>query len=85
VNKLLQRAARIKNDAAFAAHRKDFEKEVREIIGDVDNMTVIGNILEHGMAELLSNPRLEAAIRIQSRAPAVSRPKTTGAKSAKGK
>jgi len=29
-------------------------------------MDVIGHILEHGMAELLSNPRLEAAIGIQS-------------------
>jgi hypothetical protein len=32
-------------------------------------MEVIGHILEHSMAELLSDPRLEAAIRIQSKVP----------------
>jgi hypothetical protein len=37
-------------------------------------MDVIGHILEHGMAEMLSNPRLEAAIQIQSQI--ASRPAT---------
>jgi hypothetical protein len=64
---LLQKAARLKNDAAFAGQRKSLEKEARAAAGEVDNLDVIGHILEHGMADLLSNPRLEAAIRIQTR------------------
>jgi hypothetical protein len=64
---LLRKAGNFKDNAAFAAQRKVLEKEARETVGEVDNLEVISHILEHGMAELLSNPRLEAAIRIQSR------------------
>ena len=60
---LLQRAGK----AGAAGNRKALENEVRQIVGQVDNMEVISHILEHGMAEFLSNPRLEAAIRVQSR------------------
>jgi hypothetical protein len=59
---LLQRAGK-----AGAGNRKALENDVRQIVGQVDNMEVISHILEHGMAEFLSNPRLEAAIRVQSR------------------
>jgi hypothetical protein len=38
----------------------------------VNALDVIGHVLEQGMAELLSNPRLETAIKLQSRV--VSRP-----------
>src|SRR5438132_67911 len=64
---VLQKAAKLKNDAVFAGQRKTLEKEAREAVGTPDSMEVIGHIAEHGMADLLSNPRLEAAIRIQAR------------------
>jgi len=63
VTALLQRAGK----AGAAGNRKAVENEVRQVVGQVDNMEVISHILEHGMAEFLSNPRLEAAIRVQSR------------------
>jgi hypothetical protein len=61
VTKLLQGAAKKRSD------RKALEKAARELVGEVDYKDVLGHILEHGMAELLSNPRLDAAIRIQTR------------------
>jgi len=74
VTALLKRASALKTDAVFNRQRKALEEEVKKIVGDVDNTEVLSHILEHGMAELLSNPRLEAAIRIQQRVPASSRP-----------
>jgi hypothetical protein len=81
VTAMLQRAGK----AGGAGNRKAMENEARQVVGDVDNMEVISHILEHGMAEFLSNPRLEAAIRVQSRI--ASRPaapkKTPSGKSSK--
>jgi hypothetical protein len=65
VTNLLQRVGK-KSDDDGGNDPKSLEKEARELFKEVDNMDVIGHILEHGMAELLSNPRLEAAIGIQS-------------------
>jgi hypothetical protein len=66
VTTLLQGAAKHKG-AAGASDRKHWEKDAREAVGDVDYKEVIAHIVEHGMAELLSNPRLDAAIRVQTR------------------
>jgi len=67
VTELLQRVGEKKSDDDDASDREVLEEEARQIAADVDNMQIIGHILEHGMAEMLSNPRLEAAIRTQTR------------------
>jgi hypothetical protein len=72
VTKLLQRVAGLRNDAAVRSQQKATDKEIRDLVAGVDNLDVIAHILEHGMAELLSNPRLEAALRIQARVPTAS-------------
>jgi hypothetical protein len=59
---VLQKAAKLKTDAVFAGQRKALEKAAREAVGTPDSMEVISHIAEHGMADVLSNPRLEAAI-----------------------
>jgi hypothetical protein len=66
VTQLLERAYRQKKDPGAGNDSKSLEKDAKEIGKEVDNLDVISHILEHGIAELLSNPRLEAAIRIQS-------------------
>jgi hypothetical protein len=63
VTALLQKAAKQKNQAAAAREKRAWEKEADLITSQADNMEVLGNVLEHGMAELLSNPRLESALR----------------------
>ena len=63
----LKKAGDIKGDADLAKQKRSLEKAAKQIVGDTTNLDVIGHIAEKGMAELLSNPRLEAAIRIQSR------------------
>lgn len=66
-----------------SAERKRWEKDARQAIGEYDAKDVIGHIMEHGMAELLSNPRVEAAIRTQTRLalrPPTTRTPTTPAK-----
>jgi hypothetical protein len=67
VTELLQRVGEKKDDSDDNNDRDSLEEEARQIMADVDHMQIIGHILEHGMAEMLSNPRLEAAIQIQSR------------------
>jgi hypothetical protein len=74
VTAMLKRAAAIKSNGDFAKQKKSLEETIKGIIGDVDNTDVLGHILEHGVAELLSNPRLEAALRIQARVPAPAKP-----------
>jgi hypothetical protein len=86
VKALLAKAGKLKNDAAFASQKRNYEKEAKAIAGEVDNLTVISNILEHGMAELLSNPRLDAGIRIQTRVAAMPRSRSaSNASKSKGK
>jgi hypothetical protein len=67
VTQLLERAGKRKNEAGDGNDRESLEKEAGDIVKEVDNMDVISHILDHGMAEMLSNPRLHAAIGIQLR------------------
>ena len=46
----------------FKAQRAELDQKARALIGDVGPTDVIRNFLEHSLAELLSNPRLVAAI-----------------------
>ena len=43
-------------------HQADVEKAAQKLLGGVGPLQVMSNIVEHDFAELLSNPRLEAAI-----------------------
>jgi hypothetical protein len=87
VTALLKRAAALSSNAELARQRKSPDETIKGIVGDVDNTDVLAHILEHGMAELLSNPRLEAAIRIQARAAAPAKlnanPKSSSGKTPK--
>jgi hypothetical protein len=58
---LLQQARKLK-DADFERQLPELEEKGRNIIGQVDNMTLLTRNIEHGMAEFLSNPRLRSAI-----------------------
>jgi hypothetical protein len=46
----------------FKAKREELEKEARQIAGNLGPLEVIRNQAEFHLAELLSNPRLEAAV-----------------------
>jgi hypothetical protein len=86
ITALLGRASQ-KTVAQFAKERQSLEEAAKSIAGEVNSLDVVAHVLEQGMAELLSNPRLEAAIKIQSRVvvrPAPpARPGTTRGKAAK--
>lgn len=47
----------------FQAHRKDLEKEAEKIAGNLGAIDFLRNYVEYQLAELLSNPRLAAAVR----------------------
>ena len=49
-------------DAEFKAKRPELEKAARELVGDVDSLTVLRHWMQRDMAELLSNPQLVASI-----------------------
>jgi len=73
VKTFLQKGKDIKSDADLAKQKNALEKDAKQIVGDVSNLDVITHIAEKGMAELLSNPRLDAAIRVQTRVSSSSR------------
>jgi hypothetical protein len=58
---LLSRARSMKAED-YKTQRADLEKTAQEIVGDIGPTDVLRNVLEWGLAELLSNPRLEAAL-----------------------
>jgi hypothetical protein len=58
---LLIKARSLKDDE-FKAQRKELEKAARDILGDVGPTDVLRNVVERALAELLSNPRLSAAL-----------------------
>src|SRR5262249_12051859 len=58
---LLDRARGL-NDADFAKQRPELEKAARQLVGAVTPLDVIRNYLEWAVAQLLSNPRLPAAV-----------------------
>jgi hypothetical protein len=50
------------SDAEFKAQRAELEAEARKLVGDVGPLEVLRHFVEHDLAELLSNPRLAAAV-----------------------
>src|SRR5262249_10628233 len=53
---------RAMTEEEFKTQRAELENTAREIVGDISPLDVIRHQLEHAMAEILSNPRLEAAL-----------------------
>jgi hypothetical protein len=49
-------------DDEFKAQRPELEKKARKILGDLGPTDILRHILEQTLAELLSNPRLSAAV-----------------------
>ncbi len=64
---LLDRAHAMR-DADFKAARDDRDREAKQLAGDVGPMDVLHRIVEHPLAELLSNPRLAAAVEARLKA-----------------
>jgi hypothetical protein len=60
--KTLLERAHLLNDEDFKAQRKELDADARKLVGDLSTMDVLRRIVEHGVAELLSNPRLGAAV-----------------------
>jgi hypothetical protein len=54
--------ARGLNDEEFKKEKPDLEKKVREFVGQVGATDIVRNVMEYRLAELMSNPRLLAAI-----------------------
>jgi hypothetical protein len=54
--------ARGLSDADFKAKRPELEKAARKLLADLGPVDVLRNALEYSLAELLSNPRLPAAL-----------------------
>jgi hypothetical protein len=54
--------ARGLTDEEFKKEKPDLEKKVRAIAGGLGPTDVLRNVIEHRLAELLSNPRLAAAL-----------------------
>jgi hypothetical protein len=50
------------SDEEFRKEQTELREEARRIIGDVGPTEVLRHFVEHGIAELLSNPLLEAAL-----------------------
>jgi len=42
--------------------RPELQKEARQLLSGVDPVDVLGNVVDHALAELLANPRLPAAL-----------------------
>jgi hypothetical protein len=61
VGTLLDRAHKLKPEE-FKEQRADLEKAAREVLDDVGPVEVLRHVLERDLAELLSNPRLPAAL-----------------------
>jgi hypothetical protein len=70
VVQLLIQARALKDDE-FKEQRPELEKMAREIVGNLSPLDVLRNVLVQELAEILSNPRLPAAIdaRFNNRAP----------------
>jgi len=59
--------ARGMKEAEFKSERKALLKSAREILGKPSSLDVIRHFVEYSLAELLSNPRLPAAITLASK------------------
>jgi hypothetical protein len=61
VTEFLDRASGLKEEE-FKKRRSELEKEAKQIVGEVSAFEVLRHEVNHNLAELLSNPQLEAAI-----------------------
>jgi hypothetical protein len=50
------------SDEEFKAQHPKLEESARRLLGDLDALQILRNSLEYPLAELLSNPRLPAAL-----------------------
>jgi hypothetical protein len=57
--------ARSVTDEEFKKQRPELEKKAREIVGDLGPLEVLRHVVEHALAETLSNPRLPVAIKVR--------------------
>jgi hypothetical protein len=69
VGKVLDRARGLKGKKA-QAEREKLEKEALRVIGDIAPTQTLRHVLEHALAELLANPRLEAVLDLRLKAAA---------------
>ena len=58
----LSRPWRALKDDEFKKERPELEKTARQIVGEVGPLDVLRHAVERSLADLLSNPRLAAAI-----------------------
>jgi hypothetical protein len=63
---VLARARTLKADE-FTAQKEKLEGEARRIVGKVDPMEVLRHKVEHALAQMLSNPRVEAALKARAK------------------
>ncbi len=54
--------ARALQEQEFKKRQPQLEKEARQIVGEIGPVDVIRHVVEQALAEMLSNPRLTAAI-----------------------
>jgi len=60
--KTLLESGHLLSEADFKAQRKELDPAAGNLAGDLSSMEVLRRVVEHGLAELLSNPRLGAAV-----------------------
>jgi hypothetical protein len=58
---LLERS-HLLSDADFMTQREELDAAAKKLVGNLSAMEVLRRVVEHGLAELLSNPRLGAAV-----------------------
>jgi hypothetical protein len=63
---LLARARTLKDDE-FTAQKEKLEAEARRIVGKIGPMEVLRHKLEYALARMLSNPRIEAALKARAK------------------
>jgi hypothetical protein len=68
VRSFLERARKMK-EGDFKSKRAELEKSAKDVVGDVDGVTILRHWMERDMAELMSNPRLAKAIDARLKAP----------------
>jgi hypothetical protein len=59
---LLKKASEMKDDV-FKRQKAALEKQARQLVGKFDPVVALNRSVEHGMAEFLSNPRCEMALK----------------------
>jgi hypothetical protein len=80
---LLKKASEMKDDV-FKRQKTALEKQARQIVGKFDPVVALNRSVEHGMAEFLSNPRCEMALKsMRARRSVVPAPSTTQTKAKK--